>query len=251
MARQGSHYGVLFLHECVLPAVVNNKPQGSSGEQVFQLNGPTCFLIGQSNMNPITFHCLNSCWISSWGLFHLNYSVLLKQTQAKRIWNLMTVHVFKFIASVSGPSLLDSPLRSEDSNQNGPFTCSGLCCNVIFDVTKDRIISPGAQTFGIYGCHQKVFCVSIQEREMNWIGGGRRQCRDDELRWEGGGGGVGGDEKRKAILFNGWMDLRIRLNNKGKEATMDFFVIMDQEEWIWRERSKQSYAGRMIQRNFG
>lgn len=85
MARQGSHYGVLFLHECVLPAVINNKPQGSSGEQVFQLNGPTCFLIGQSNMNPITFHCLNSCWISSWGLFHLNYSVLLKQTQAKRI----------------------------------------------------------------------------------------------------------------------------------------------------------------------
>lgn len=196
MARQGSHYGVLFLHECVLPAVINNKHQGSSGEQVFQLNGPTCFLIGQSNMNPITFHCLNSCWISSWGLFHLNYSVLLKQTQAKRIWNLMTVHVFKFIASVSGPSLLDSPLRSEDSNQNGPFTCSGLCCNVIFDVTKDRIISPGAQTFGIYGCHQKVFCVSMQAGtgdELNrrrkkamqgWWAEMRRRRRRSRRRWE-------------------------------------------------------------------
>lgn len=197
---------------------------------------------GHSNMNPIKSHCLSSCWISSWGTISIkgflcvllpgipwrsipcssrrvlasthpyqldtSSSLFLSHLIAVhagkiRIGNLMTMHVFKFIASVIGPSLVLGPFlcngdQPEERFQSERFRpdclpaqifCWNLAGNVIFFFSDEvgnkrgNYKSPGAtRSLEFMATIKSVFGTLT---EMNWMGRGRalneKRDRRDEV----------------------------------------------------------------------
>lgn len=185
----------------------------------------------------------------------------------------MTVHVFKFIASVVGPSLLGGPFstdrtdRTKDSNRKGPFTCSNLLLqrNLLFRRNKrENYKSPGLYSSEFMAAIKAAFSGPKDELKRGrterdtlireWWTNRVRERWEDSLYWICGPPNKRNTKAKPSFVPpSSCREQRQGSNNGAEEVFSSISYIMDQlndKGWwfngIFRRGSKLSQEDEML-----